>query len=106
MDSVKWLTHIQVSQEAFKGYFQQERYVVVKSNGERQTITRMRVNSKFLRPLNDEEIRVKVYRIEGVAWAVEGKVSKVELRFAGNRAWQPAVLGESPVAHNPRVSPT
>ena len=98
MDSVKWLTHIEVSQEAFKGYFQQERYVAVKSNGERQTITRMRVNSKFLRPLNDEEIRVKAYRIEGVAWAGEGRVSKVELRFEGGGAWQTAVLGESPVA--------
>jgi DMSO/TMAO reductase YedYZ molybdopterin-dependent catalytic subunit len=97
MDSVKWLTRIEVSQEPFKGYFQQERYVAVKSNGERQTITRMRVNSKFLRPLNEEEIRVKAYRIEGVAWAGEGKVSKVELRFDGNGAWQPTVLGESPV---------
>jgi DMSO/TMAO reductase YedYZ molybdopterin-dependent catalytic subunit len=98
MDSVKWLTHIEVSQESFKGYFQQERYVAVNSNGERQTITRMRVNSKFLRPLNDEEIRVKAYRIEGVAWAGEGRVSKVELRFDGGGAWQTAVLGESPVA--------
>jgi len=98
MDSVKWLTRVEVLQEPFKGYFQQERYVAVKSDGERQTITRMRVNSKFLRPLNDEEIRVKAYRIEGVAWAGEGKVSKVELRFDGNGAWQPAVLGELPVA--------
>jgi DMSO/TMAO reductase YedYZ molybdopterin-dependent catalytic subunit len=98
MDSVKWLTRIEVSPEPFKGYFQQERYVAVKSSGERQTITRMRVNSKFLRPLNDEEIRVKAYRIEGVAWAGEGKVSKVEVRFDSNGAWQPAVLGESPAA--------
>jgi len=98
MDSVKWLTRVEVSQEPFKGYFQQERYVAVKSNGEQQTITRMRVNSKFFRPLNDEEIRMKAYRIEGVAWAGEGKVSKVELRFDGTGKWQPAVLGESPVA--------
>ncbi len=41
---------------------------------------------------------MKAYRIEGVAWAGEGKVSKVELRFDGDGAWQPAVLGESPVA--------
>ena len=98
MDSVKWLTRIEVAREPFKGYFQQELYVAVKSNGERQPITRMRVNSKFLRPLNDEEIRVKAYRIEGFAWAGESKVAKVELRFDGSGAWQPAVLGDSSAA--------
>lgn len=96
MDSVKWLTRVEVSREPFKGYFQQERYVALKANGERQVITRMKVNSKFLRPLDGEEIRVKDYRIEGVAWAGEGKVSKVELRFDASGPWQPAVLGESP----------
>ncbi len=97
MDSVKWLTRVEVSQEPFKGYFQQEHYVALKANGERQIITRIRVNSKFLRPLDGEEIRVKSYGIEGVAWAGEGKVSKVELRFDGSGPWQPAVVGESPV---------
>jgi len=96
MDSVKWLTRIEISQEPFKGYFQQERYVAVKANGEKQAITRMRINSKFLRPLDGEEIRGKSYSIEGVAWAGESKVSKVELRFDGG-AWQTAVLGESPI---------
>ena len=96
MDSVKWLTRIEVSKEPFNAYFQQDRYVALKANGERQVITRMRVNSKFLRPLDGEEIRAKSYRIEGVAWAGEGKISKVELRFDGNGPWQPAVLAESP----------
>jgi DMSO/TMAO reductase YedYZ molybdopterin-dependent catalytic subunit len=95
MDSVKWLTRIEVSQDPFKGYFQQERYVAVKANGEKQVIARMRVNSKFLRPLDAEEIRGRTYGIEGVAWAGESKVAKVELRFDGG-AWQTAVLGDSP----------
>jgi DMSO/TMAO reductase YedYZ molybdopterin-dependent catalytic subunit len=95
MDSVKWLTRVEVSREPFKGYFQQERYVAVKANGERQTVTRMRVNSKFLRPSNGEDIRAKSYRIEGLAWVGERKISKVEVRFDGNGAWQSAVLGES-----------
>jgi DMSO/TMAO reductase YedYZ molybdopterin-dependent catalytic subunit len=98
MDSVKWLTRVEVSRQLFEGYFQQERYVAVKANGERQIITRMRVNSKFLRPSNDEEIRTKSYRIEGLAWAGERKISKVEVRFDGSGVWQPAILGESPGA--------
>jgi DMSO/TMAO reductase YedYZ molybdopterin-dependent catalytic subunit len=95
MDSVKWLTRIEVSNEPFKGYFQQERYVALKSNGQREPITRMRVNSKFVRPLNDEEIRAKEYRIEGFAWGGENRVTKVELRFDGNGAWQPATLSDA-----------
>jgi|SRR5579863_125830 len=98
MDSVKWLTRVEVSREPFKGYFQQERYVALKANGDRQAITRMRVSSKFLRPLNDEEIRGKTYQIEGLAWAGERKISKVELRFDGSGAWQPSALGESAAA--------
>jgi DMSO/TMAO reductase YedYZ molybdopterin-dependent catalytic subunit len=98
MDSVKWLTRVEVSREPFNGYFQRERYVAVQANGERLPITRMRVSSKFLRPLEDEEIRTKSYRIEGLAWAGERKISKVELRFDGKGEWQAAVLGESPVA--------
>lgn len=98
MDSVKWLTRIEVSQEPFKGYFQQERYVAVKADGGREVITRMHVNSKFLRPLDAEEILSKTYRIEGVAWAGEAKIAKVELRFNGNGTWQAAELGQSPAA--------
>jgi DMSO/TMAO reductase YedYZ molybdopterin-dependent catalytic subunit len=94
MDSVKWLTRIEVSNEPFKGYFQQERYVALKSNGQREIISRMRVNSKFVRPLIEEEIRGREYRIEGFAWAGENKVAKVELRFDGG-AWQAATLRDS-----------
>ena len=97
MDSVKWLTRIEVSQEPFKGYFQQQYYVAVKANGDRQVITRMRVNSKFLRPIDAEEIRTKTYQIEGVAWAGEAKIAQVELRFDANGPWQPAELAPPPV---------
>jgi DMSO/TMAO reductase YedYZ molybdopterin-dependent catalytic subunit len=92
MDSVKWLTRIEVLPEPFRGYFQQEHYVALRKNGERQPITRIRVNSKFLRPSNEEEIRVKEYRLEGVAWAGERTISKVELRFDTAGAWLPATL--------------
>lgn len=96
MDSVKWLTRIEVSQEPFQGYFQQQHYVALKANGDRQIITRMRVNSKFLRPSDAEEIHAKTYQIEGVAWAGEAKIAKVELRFDQSGPWQPTELAQSP----------
>jgi DMSO/TMAO reductase YedYZ molybdopterin-dependent catalytic subunit len=95
MDSVKWLTRIEILDRPFTGYFQQEQYVSVKTNGERGVIAAMLVNSKILRPSEGEEIQQKSYRVEGVAWAGEHKIAKVELGtgLAGN--WQPASLAVS-----------
>jgi len=98
MDSVKWLTRVEVLGQPFEGYFQKEEYMAVRTKGEQQPVTRMQVNSKFLRPSEGEEIRLKTYRVEGVAWAGERKVTKVELRVDPGGAWQQASLPASPVA--------
>ena len=88
MDSVKWLTRIEIADQPFQGYFQQKYYVAIGATGERRAITRMLVNSKFLRPSEGEEIQTKAYRIEGVAWAGEGRIAKVEFRAGGGESWQ------------------
>jgi DMSO/TMAO reductase YedYZ molybdopterin-dependent catalytic subunit len=98
MDSVKWLTRIEVLGQPFEGYFQREQYVSARTNGERQPITRMLVNSKIIRPLEGEEIRSKTYRVEGAAWAGERKVAKVEVRLSGGGDWQRASLEAMPAA--------
>jgi DMSO/TMAO reductase YedYZ molybdopterin-dependent catalytic subunit len=97
MDSVKWLTRIEVLEQPFKGYFQDEKYVALGAHGTSRPLTSIQVNSKFLRPSEGEEIRVKTYRAEGVAWAGERKIARVELRVGGG-AWQPATLSASPAA--------
>ena len=98
MDSVKWLTRIEVLNQPFAGYFQQERYVAVRRNGERQPITRMSAGSKMIRPSEGEEIRSNTYRVEGVAWAGERKVAEVQVRVNGSGDWQLAILPALPVA--------
>lgn len=98
MDSVKWLTRVEILDKSYTGYFQQEEYMSVRANGERRPVTRMLVNSKFLRPSEDEEIHLKTYRVEGVAWAGERKVAKVEARVNPGGAWQPAALAATPLA--------
>lgn len=92
MDSVKWLTRIEVLGQPFDGYFQKEEYVALTSGGGRTPVTRMQVSSKFLRPSEGEEIRDKTYHVEGVAWAGERKVAKVEVRVDPGGAWQSADL--------------
>lgn len=96
MDSVKWLTRIEVTDQPFQGYFQQKHYVATNRDGSVRPITRMLVSSKFLRPAQDDEIREKTYRVEGVAWAGEGRIAKVEFRAGSNEAWQTAALESSP----------
>ena len=98
MDSVKWLTRIEVHNLPFEGYFQQAQYVSVRADGERQPITRMAVSSKMVRPSEGEEILSATYRVEGLAWAGERKVAKVHVRVNGSGDWQAATLGESPIA--------
>lgn len=95
MDSVKWLTSIEILDQPFKGYFQNEKYVSLGVHGASEPITRIQVNSKFLRPSEGEEIRVKRYRAEGFAWAGEHKIARVDVRVGGG-AWQPANLSPSP----------
>ncbi len=94
MDSVKWLARIEVLEQPFKGYFQDQKYVSLGANGTTRPLTTIQVNSKFLRPSEGEEIRAKTYRLEGVAWAGERKIARVEVRV-GNGAWQVANLSAS-----------
>jgi|SRR5579859_3924227 len=98
MDSVKWLNRIEVLKEPFAGYFQQEEYVSVRGNGERQPIARMLVSSKMIRPSEGEEIRSGTYRVEGLAWAGERKIAEVQVRVNGLGDWQRANLQTIPVA--------
>jgi hypothetical protein len=50
-----------------------------------------------LRPSEDEEIRGKTYVAEGVAWAGDSKIARVEVRVGGG-AWRPANLAASSAA--------
>jgi DMSO/TMAO reductase YedYZ molybdopterin-dependent catalytic subunit len=99
MDSVKWLTRVEVNDQPFQGYFQQKQYVATSRDGTVRPITSMLVSSKFLRPSQDEEIREKVYRVAGVAWAGEARIAKVEFRSGSNEAWQTASLDTSPTPY-------
>jgi len=45
-----------------------------------------------LRPSDGEEIGSKTYRVEGVAWAGERKIAKVEFRTSPGASWLPGSL--------------
>lgn len=93
--SVKWLTHIEVLDRAFHGYFQTKKYTYqsrVAGHLETQIVGPMRVKSEIIRPRACETVGVGMNRVFGVAWAGEEPVSGVEVSTDGGRSWNPAQL--------------
>ena len=100
MASVKWLTHINVLDRPFDGFFQQRRYVMINEGREhsldRKPVTVLKVKSLITSPRHGEVIQPGTCTIRGFAWSGEGEVEKVEVCPDGGRNWQVAtLLGES-----------
>ena len=100
MASVKWLTHIQIADEPYEGFFQKLRYVFinegVESNPERKPVTTLKVKSLITNPRHGEVIQRGPFTIGGFAWSGDGDLSKVEVSTDGGRSWQEASLVGEP----------
>jgi DMSO/TMAO reductase YedYZ molybdopterin-dependent catalytic subunit len=92
MASVKWLTDIRVAQEAFRGFFQTERYVYDR-NGE--PVRLQRVRALITRPGTDQELARGAVMVRGVAWSGAAPIARVDVSVAGG-AWQKARLTGTP----------
>ncbi len=100
MASVKWLTHIRVSDQRFSGFFQARRYVViqegVESRIDREPVTLLKVKSIITSPRHGEVIQPGNLTIQGAAWSGAGPVEKVAVSTDGGRHWRNAkLIGES-----------
>jgi len=100
--SVKWLTNIEVTDTAFDGYFQFERYCFL---DERDGVTvhrpvrYQRVRALITEPDNGAEISPGDVAIRGVAWSGAAPIERVELSIGG-APWQPARLVGEAHAHS------
>jgi DMSO/TMAO reductase YedYZ molybdopterin-dependent catalytic subunit len=91
MASVKWLTRIIVTSQPFQGFWQTMDYSeFARVNGvpTMQPITAMRVKSIVLTPIGTH----RPSTIDGVAWAGEHAVAKVEVSTDGGQTWKLATL--------------
>ena len=100
MASVKWLTRINLTGQAFDGFFQQRRYIMINEGQEdsleREPVTELRVKSLIVSPRHGEVINDSSYAIRGFAWTGQGEIAGVEVSADGGRTWQEAaLLGES-----------
>jgi DMSO/TMAO reductase YedYZ molybdopterin-dependent catalytic subunit len=93
--SVKWLSHVEVVNQPFTGYFQTKKYTIKRPvNGTNETVIvqRMAVKSAIIRPANGDVLQTGTQRVFGVAWAGEEQIRQVEVSTDGGEHWHSAEL--------------
>ncbi len=95
MDSVKWITEIEVVTSPFRGPFQELDYRLqaVGETGIGDRIDEMRVHALFASVAEGDRVPAGPHTVYGVAWAGAG-IETVEVRLDGD-AWIPATLTKS-----------
>lgn len=101
MASVKWLTRIIASTQAFNGYYQTIDYAFWKRGPSAPTlvpISTMQVKAQIARPgFADAVSAGQPYRVQGAAWTSEAEIVKVEISTNGGATWHEAQLLGEPV---------
>jgi DMSO/TMAO reductase YedYZ molybdopterin-dependent catalytic subunit len=93
--SVKWLHRIEVIDYSFRGYFQNQKYTVLRQAGdltETEVVGPMVVKSEIIRPQSGAALGPGTNRVFGVAWAGEEAVARVEVTTDGGATWGHADL--------------
>jgi DMSO/TMAO reductase YedYZ molybdopterin-dependent catalytic subunit len=95
--SVKWLTEILVTDQAFDGYFQTTKYWyewVTGGRGEREPVTLLNVRALIVTPAPGTTLRRGETAIRGVAWSGAERIAKVEVSL-NDGPWREArLIGE------------
>ncbi len=95
--SVKWLTEIEVIDQAFEGAFQTDRYFFEREEGGqvlKEPVSLQRVRALITEPGPGEEVQPGELVIRGVAWSGAAAIARVEVSIGGG-PWQEArLIGE------------
>jgi len=92
--SVKWLTHIELIDRAFDGYYQVDRYCYEwpRDGGiARAPVTLQQVRSLITEPAPGQEVACGEVAIRGVAWSGAAQIARVEVDV-NNTGWREARL--------------
>jgi hypothetical protein len=97
---VKWVARVEALATPFAGRFQSRRYVYDDADGVRP-VTRMRVKSAVVAPLDGAVLPAGRVVVRGWAWSGEGAIARVEVDAGAG--WRDARLGApaSPYAWTP-----
>jgi DMSO/TMAO reductase YedYZ molybdopterin-dependent catalytic subunit len=89
--SVKWLAAIELIDNHFEGYYQEEKYWFESDTAPRQPCTLQRVRSVITEPSEGEHVPSGEIVVRGVAWSGAASISRVEVSIAEG-PWQDARL--------------
>jgi sulfite oxidase len=101
--SCKWLTEIKVLDKEFEGNFMSPGYrmpnLQVKPGEtvkpeDTHPVTALNVKSVISTPLDGSTLRSRAVIIQGVAWAGEADIERVDVSADGGDTWQAAELGK------------
>lgn len=104
---VKWIDEIKVSEESDKGFFFARGYRYPKYNvgpggaakpEDMEVIEGMGVKSFFAKPGDQAKVKLGKIILQGVAWAGENRVMRVEVSTDGGAKWQDAKLSSQNLA--------
>lgn len=100
--SVKWLTEIEVTDVAFNGYFQHDKYVYEWEDNHqpaREPVTLQRVRALITEPAPNQELEPGEMTVRGVAWSGVASIARVEVSIGG-RPWEKCQLSGEPMRHS------
>jgi DMSO/TMAO reductase YedYZ molybdopterin-dependent catalytic subunit len=92
MASVKWLTEIEVTDRAFDGWFQRDRYIV-----DAEPLSRMRVRALITEPASGVTVPRGDLTVRGLAWSGRAPVTRVDVAVVD--MWTEARLLGEPLPH-------
>ena len=110
--SCKWVTEINVLDKEFEGNFMKPGYRMpnqpVPPGGtvnpeDTHPVTALNVKSLIATPSERAKLKRGAVHIQGVAWAGEADVVKVEVSTDGGTTWIPAVLGKQQARYTWRM---
>ncbi|HEY6332663.1 MAG TPA: sulfite oxidase [Blastocatellia bacterium] len=104
MDSVKWITRIEVIREPFAGFYQSKRYYEARRIEGRPRISpvhEMSIKSQLARPKIGQELHIGPIDVIGAAWGAE--IQAVDLSFDGGANWSPATLDQDKAKYAWRI---
>jgi sulfite oxidase len=100
--SCKWLSEIKVLEKEFDGNFMKPAYRFPNQPGkpgdpvnpdETHPVTALSVKSVIATPADGSILKSRSIRIQGVAWAGEADIARVEISTDSGATWKPALLG-------------
>jgi sulfite oxidase len=101
--SCKWLTEIKVLDKEFEGNFMSPGYRMPNRPVEpgepvkvedTHPLTALSVKSLIASPRDGTSVKSRAMHVQGVAWAGEADIAKVEVSTDSGATWQPAQLGK------------